>query len=205
MTGGETAPRLAPLPREQWDDNAAAALRMAFPETVVQRFLSTDPDAMAVPNVLGTLVHHPALAGPWLVYNNVLLNTPALGHRIRELIVLRVAWRTQSRYEWAQHVRLADRFDITDADIDAIAREDTAAAAWSPVERALVAAADQLIADHRIADATWQQLAGHLDEQQLVEVVFVAGSYACLAMAFNSFGLQLDPGTEAFVLPPLPD
>jgi 4-carboxymuconolactone decarboxylase len=202
VTGDEPAPRLAPLPRNRWDDNAGAALRMAFPEEVVQRFLSTDPDAMPVPNVLGTLVHHPALAGPWLVYNNVLLTTPALGHRRRELIVLRVAWRTQSRYEWAQHVRLAARFDITDDDIDAIARED-AAAAWTPVERALVAATDQLIADHRIADETWQQLAEHLDDQQLVEVVFVAGSYACLAMAFNSFGLQLDPGTEAFVLPPL--
>ena len=62
---------------------------------------------------------------------------------------------------------------------------------------ALVAATDQLIADHRIDDETWQQLAEHLDEKQLVEVVFVAGTYTCLAMAFNSFGLQLDPGAEA--------
>ena len=202
MTGAGPAPRLAPLPRGQWDDDVRSALRMAFPDAVVQRFASTEPDAPPAPNVLATMVHHPALAGPWLVYNNVLLGTPALGHRMRELIVLRVAWRTQSRYEWAQHVKLADRFGITDDDIDAIAREG-AVEAWTPVERALVAATDQLIADHCIDAATWQQLAEHLDEKQLVEVVFVAGSYACLAMAFNSFGLQLDPGTET-ELPPLP-
>lgn len=202
MTGDEPAPRLAPLPREQWNDDVRSALRKAFPDTVVQRLASTEPEAPPAPNVLATLAHHPALAGPWLAYNNVLLNTPALGHRMRELIVLRVAWRTQSRYEWAQHVKLAERFGITDDDIDAIARQG-AVDVWTPVERALVAATDQLVLGHRIDDETWQQLAEHLDEKQLVEAVFVAGSYTCLAMAFNSFGLQLDPGTETEV-PPLP-
>ena len=92
----------------------------------MQRFLSTEPDAKPVPTALTTMVHHPALAGPFLAYNNVLLANPALGHRMRELIVLRVAWRTQSAYEWAQHVMLAPRFDITPDDIDAIARDDGA-------------------------------------------------------------------------------
>jgi 4-carboxymuconolactone decarboxylase len=188
-------PRLAPLPREQWDDDVLSALRLAYPEVVVQRFLSTEPDAKPVPTALTTLVHHPALAGPFLTYNNVLLANPALGHRMRELIVLRVAWRTQSHYEWAQHVMLAPRFDITPADIDAIA-SDNPAEAWTTAERALVAATDQLIAHHRVDDETWARLAEHLDERQLVEMVFVAGTYACLAMAFNSFGLQLEPGVE---------
>ena len=132
VTGDEPAPRLAPLPREQWDDDVRSALRKAFPDAVVQRFASTEPDAPPAPNVLATMVHHPALAGPWLAYNNVLLSTPALGHRMRELIVLRVAWRTQSPYEWAQHVMLAPRFGITDDDIDAIAREG-AVEVWTPV------------------------------------------------------------------------
>ena len=45
----------------------------------------------------------------------------------------------------------------------------------------------------RISDETWARLAEHLDERQLIEVVFTVGTYTCLAMAFNSFGLQLDP------------
>lgn len=204
MTEDLPAPRLVPLPRERWGDDVISALRLAYPEAVVQRFLSTEPDAKPVPSALTTLVHHPALAGPWLAYNNVLLANPALGHRMRELVVLRVAWRTQSRYEWAQHVMLAPRFDITDDDIDAIARDEPAEA-WTPVERALVAATDQLIADHRVDDETWAQLAEHLDEKQLVEVVFVAGTYACLAMAFNSFGVQLEAGVDAPELPALPE
>ena len=88
-------PRLAPLPRDQWGDDVVSALRLAYPEAVVQRFLSTEPDAKPVPTALTTMVNHPALAGSFLTYNNVLLAKPALGHRMRELIVLRVAWRTQ--------------------------------------------------------------------------------------------------------------
>ena len=43
--------------------------------------------------------------------------------------------------------------------------------------------------------------------EQLVEVVFVVGTYTCLAMAFRSFGLQLDADLDDVVpaMPPPPD
>jgi alkylhydroperoxidase family enzyme len=64
---------------------------------------------------------------------------------------------------------------------------------WTPLEADLLAATDQLIDRYRIDDDTWSRLAKQLDEAQLVELVFVVGTYTGLAMAFNSFGLQLDP------------
>ena len=69
--------------------------------------------------------------------------------------------------------------------------------AWTPLEADLLAATDQLIDDYRVDDDTWARLAEHLDERQLVELVFVVGTYTALAMAFNSFGLQLDPELQA--------
>jgi alkylhydroperoxidase family enzyme len=123
-----------------------------------------------------------------------------LEHRARELMVLRVAWRTRSRVEWWQHVQLAPRFGIARDDIDAIAR-GIDADSWSPLERDLIAATDELIDRYRIDDDTWGRLAEHLDERQLVELVFVVGTYTCLAMAFNSWGLQLEPGTDTGTVP----
>src|SRR4029077_20462143 len=114
-------PRLPPLPRTEWNDDAVDALRSAFPSNVVDRFLSTAPDAPPVPSVIATRLHHPALAGPWLVYNNVLLWSPAISHRQRELVVLRVAWRTRAKYEWVQHVKLSERYSVTPADVEAVA------------------------------------------------------------------------------------
>lgn len=194
-------PRLAPLPKESWGDDARAALQAGFP-AAAERFLSSGPDAPRIPNVLATLMHHPALAGPFLTYNRVLLETPALEPRLRELMVLRVAWRTQSPYEWAQHTRLAANLGMTSEEIAAIASGE--GGRWTPVEAELLAATDQLVDRHRIDDETWARLAEHLDERQLVEVVFVVGTYTCLAMAFNSFGLQLDPGLEPAAGAPVP-
>jgi len=196
-------PRIAPLPRDEWGDDAIAALRAAFGDQAADRLLATGSDAQPMPNVLPTLMRHPALAGPFLVYNQVLLSTPTVTPRLRELMILRVAWRTRSAYEWVQHVNLAPRFEITAEDIDAIAR-DADADHWSPLEADLLQATDQLLDHYRIDDATWARLAEHLDERQLVEVAFIVGTYTCLAMAFNSFGLELDPGLDASTAPPPP-
>jgi hypothetical protein len=50
------------------------ALRGAY-GAGAERFFSTAPDAFRVPNVLTTMMHHPALMGPFLTYNNVLLGS----------------------------------------------------------------------------------------------------------------------------------
>jgi alkylhydroperoxidase family enzyme len=199
------APRLAPLAREQWDDGVRSAVRTAFPGDVGERFLADGPDAVALPNAIATFLHHPALAGPWLAYNNVLLWHGTLDARLRELVVLRVAWLAKSRYEWSQHVRLAARYGVGAADLDAIA-SGAPGAGWSDRECAAVDAVDGLVTDHRIDDAAWSALAAHFDDAQLVELLFVVGTYACLAMVFNGLGVELDRGSE---LPPdapaLPD
>jgi alkylhydroperoxidase family enzyme len=148
-------------------------------------------------------MHHPALAGPFLAYNRVLLQRPVLEARLRELMVLRVAWRTRAAYEWVQHTRIAADLGMTPDEIRAITRDDTGA--WTPLEAELLAATDQLVDHQRIDDETWASLAAQLDERQLVEAVFVVGTYTCLAMAFNSFGLQLDPGLEPAAGIPVPE
>jgi AhpD family alkylhydroperoxidase len=179
-----TEPRLAPLPPERWTAETIAALQQAFPEAVIERFTKD-----GAPTAITTMLHHPALAGSWLAYNNVLLWSPALDPRLRELMVLRVAHRTHAPYEWDQHVKLAERYSVTAADIEAV-KVGSSHGAWSRLERDLLTATDQLIDGYRIDDDTWKRLAERLDERQLVEAVFVVGTYTCLAMAFNSFALE---------------
>jgi 4-carboxymuconolactone decarboxylase len=157
-----------------------------------------------MPNVLATLMHHPGLMGPFLAFNQVLLQEPTLDHRRRELLVLRVAWRTRAPYEWAQHVRLATAIGITAEEIAAIP-DGADAAGWTPHESDLLSAADQLIDGYRIDDETWARLAQQLDARQLVELVFVVGTYTGLAMAFNSFGLQVDPELREIAGTALPE
>lgn len=202
MSGSD--PRIPPIPPGEWDQDAVEALRAAFGDAA-ERLLSTERGAPRMPNVLSTLLRHPALAEPFLTYNAVLLNTPAVAPRLRELMILRVAWRTGSAYEWAQHVRIAQSCKISAAEIEAIA-DGGAANAWSSLDADVLAATDQLLDGYRIDDDTWARLAERLDERQLMEVAFIVGTYTCLAMAFNSFGIELDPDLRDStpLLPPAP-
>ena len=56
----------------------------------------------------------------------------------------------------------------------------------------MLRAVDELVADAQITDVTWAELAGELDRQQLMDLVFTVGAYDLLAMAFRSFGVELD-------------
>lgn len=187
MTAPE--PRLAPLPPEQWTDEARAMLRGGVRSA--DRYLSGEPGAPRMPNILGILGHHAELGGAWLAYNGLLLDQPALDPRLRELAVLRVAWRTRAAYEWHQHVRMARGLGIGEHTIEDIACGDTGA--WPERDRLILAATDELLDRHRIADPTWAALNSHLDTRQLLELLFVVGSYLCLALVCNSVDLQPDP------------
>lgn len=163
------------------------------------RYLADGPDAPPLPGILGLFGHHPALAARWLEWNAGLLEAPSLDPRDRELLILRVGWRAQCRYEWAQHVGLAQRAGLTAEQVAAVAGEGDdggGADPWSERDRLLLAAVDQMVAEHRVGDATWWGLTAHFDEPQLLELLFVVGSYLCLALVLNSVDLAPDPGTD---------
>lgn len=195
----EPVPRIAPLPIAEWGDEATAAVASAFGTAGVEAFRR----AGAAPNVLATMVHHPTLAGAFNRLGNLLLSKPAIGHRQRELMLLRVAWRTRAEYEWVHHVRQAGHYGLDAVDVQGVI--DGHCDKWSALEGDLVAAADQLLDYYRIDDATWQRLAVQLDDRQLVELPFIVGTYACLAMAFNSWNLHVEDGLDTGGVPPLPD
>ncbi|WP_018635976.1 carboxymuconolactone decarboxylase family protein [Parafrankia elaeagni] len=194
--------RIEPLPVEDWSEDAAETLPkyLRRPEL----FLSGRPDALPMPTSLRLFAHHIRLTEPWLAFSEVLASKDSvLDPRHRELLVLRVAWRTRSSYEWTHHLRIGRHSGVTSEEIHAIP-QGAAADLWAPLERAMLAAVDQMIDQFRVDDETWQVLASHLDKPQLLELSFVIGSYLCLAQVLNNVGLQAEPPTEAIDAPTLP-
>jgi alkylhydroperoxidase family enzyme len=114
-----------------------------------------------------------------------------LAPRIRELAILRVAWRTQSGYEWSQHRRIGTEEGLTEAQVTAVA-DGPDSTVWTAQERAVVAAADEMIDQHAVSDQTWATLRAFLDEGALFELLFAIGGYLCLSVVFNSIGLRGD-------------
>lgn len=192
MTSGTAdVPRIRPLPPADWPAamrEALAALRPPEPRHPLPERGGDRPRGL---NVLGTLARHPALARAFHTFNGHVLFASTLSARQRELLVLRVAAVREAEYEWAQHVVLAADAGLDAAEVAAIA-DGPGAPGWSPLERAMLAAVDELVGEATIADGTWEALARDLDEQQLMDLVFTVGAYDLLAMAFRSFRVELD-------------
>ena len=187
------APRIGPLPAAEWAEAERELLRGNLERA--DRYLADDADTAAVPAILGLFARHPRVCAPWLAFSGTLLDAGTLDPRDRELLILRVGVRTGCGYQWAQHLAMARAAGLTDEQIAAVP-EGAGAAVWTDRDRDLLRAADQLVDDHVIDDPTWERLAGRFDERQLLELIFVVGGYACLAMVINSVGLQptAEPG-----------
>lgn len=144
-------------------------------------------------NIFKTLAHHPGLMRRWMVFANHVLAKSTLPARERELVILRIGYLCQAGYEWGQHVEIGRSAGLTDAEIRGI-QTGAGDRAWSELDRALLAATDELHADSFVSDATWEALSAHLTTEQMMDVVFAVGQYNLVSMALNSFGVQPEDG-----------
>jgi AhpD family alkylhydroperoxidase len=185
-----SGPRISPLPREEWTDEVGQAIAALLPADA-QRPLRRRKGGSQGHNVLGTLARHPKLMHAYHVFNGHILFTSTLSPRQRELLILRVAAVRGAEYEWEQHVILAVEAGLDDEEIARIA-DGPEAPGWSATDAAMLWAVDELVSDAMICTATWRKLEERLDQHQLMDLVFTVGAYDLLAMAFRSFGVELD-------------
>jgi alkylhydroperoxidase family enzyme len=188
---GRHAPRIAPIPPREWPPEMRDALDALAPPDPRHPLPGRRADRPKGLNVLGTMAHHPALTKAFHTFNGHVQFATTLSVRQRELLVLRVAAVRRAGYEWAQHVVQGLDAGLDDDEITRIA-EGPAAGGWSPLDRAILAAVDELIADARITAGTWKVLTAELDIRQVMDLVFTVGAYDALAMALRSFGVELD-------------
>jgi alkylhydroperoxidase family enzyme len=146
---------------------------------------------------MGTLAHHPELM---TAYNHLIshaLYFTTITPRQRELLVLRVAHVRGATYEWSQHVYQASVVGISSEEVARV-RQGSDADGWAPLERALLAAADELVAGACIGEATYTELSKQLDTQQMMDVVFTVGVYDLLAMVLQTFEVELDDDLRGY-------
>lgn len=188
-------PRISPAPQTEWTEEMAAFVA-GFRSAVASS--TPEEDRQPGTNLLGTLARHPSLAMAFLSFSRHLLSQSTLSVRQRELLVLRVATLRKSDYEWAQHVILAERAGVTTDEITRVV-DGPDAPGWTPIEQALLHAADELVVDGAVSDGTWNTLGHEFDEQQLMDIVFTVGCYAMLATALRSFEVQPEAGLVPYL------
>jgi hypothetical protein len=71
---------------------------------------------------------------------------------------------------------------------------------WSDTERTLIRLVDELHDTSRVSDALWTGLCRHFHDDQLVELVVLAGFYQTISFVVNGLGVALEPGAPQFPL-----
>ncbi len=186
------APRIAPLRLAQLNPAMRAVMWAAG--KWAQRRTGTS----TVPDVFLLLMRHKTLFQPWLRFASRLMPYGTLDRRDAELVILRVGWNARCRYEWGQHVVIGLRAGLSADEIARVA-QGPGAGGWTPRQDALLQAADELHATRVVSPATWQRLAEHFREHQLIEIGMLVGHYQMLAGVLNSVGLALEPQVEALL------
>jgi 4-carboxymuconolactone decarboxylase len=141
-------------------------------------------------NLFKVLMNHPTLVRRWAVFAGHVLRKQTLPPRERELLILRIGWLNQAEYEWAQHVEIAKREGISEAEIERVKAGPSGG--WGSDDAVLLQAVDDLFETSCVSDATWTALAKKYSTEQMIDLVFTIGQYNLVSWALNSFGVPLD-------------
>ena len=186
-------PRIDPLP----DGEIAEAAMVAIDKIRTMNDIALDTP---VPEFFATVGKHPELLAAFLDFGIRFLGDTALPDRQRELAILRTGWLCGAPFEWGEHVLIArEDAAISAEEIEWIVT-GSAAPGWDELDRAMLKACEELHAEAMISDATWEVLACHLTDQQLIELPMLAGQYHKVAFVQNSLRFRLregNPGLSA--------
>jgi alkylhydroperoxidase family enzyme len=127
-----------------------------------------------------------------------LLDKGSISMADRELVILRACAVCMADYEWGVHAAIfSDK-----AGFDMARLADTRAcepneSLWSESQQAVFAMVDSLHDTADIDDALWQRLTDHYTEEQLVELVMLAGLYHAVSFVVNAFKVEAEEFASA--------
>lgn len=156
-------------------------------------------EQMAALSVFRVLLRHPAVAEELSsTLTTLLFRGNRLDARLRELIIMRIGWRTGSVYEWTQHWRVARGLDIPEADL-AATRDWRVAANLSEADRAVLQATDETLDNGMISDAGWDACCRHLEtDAERIELVIAIGNWTMFSQLLRSLRIPLEEGIQAW-------
>jgi alkylhydroperoxidase family enzyme len=128
-----------------------------------------------------------------------ILGHPRLAPRERELLILRTCARACAEYEWGVHaVSFAAAVDLGPELLAATATAGAHDPVWSEGDAQLIAAADELFDTATIPDELWSLLASRFEDDQLIELIVVAGWYRLVSYLINALRIESEPWAARF-------
>jgi alkylhydroperoxidase family enzyme len=158
----------------------------------------------ATSNVFRALLHSPSATAGFYGMLNALLFHNNVAARTRELLVLRIGWRTASEYVFCNHVRFSRELRIPDEEILGV-RDPQRCHAYSDTDRLVLDLADELHESAEATRSTWAVLEKAFAPDELVELLLIAGFWRMTAGFVRSAKIPLDAGVPSWPQGKKPD
>ena len=114
--------------------------------------------------------------------------------RYRELAILRTGIVGDSRFEYSQHLKVARMVGVAEEKLAAI-KGWVNSDLFTPVERAVMAATDEIVGRNLVEDETFAVLKSHLSDPQILELFYVIGLWRMHGMIVRALHLEYDNDT----------
>jgi len=148
------------------------------------------------PNLYRALANHPALAAAWTEFARAIRYESRNPRALRELVILRGAQVMGSEYEWAQHLKMARKAGVREAQIAALA-DWRASPEFDAREKAALLLAEAVTrAD--VSDAVFAEVSQHFGRQDYVELALTAAFYAMVGRMLDAMRVELEPDARDY-------
>ncbi len=174
--------RVEPL-AEPWSDEDAQGIRAwGHPNATYDPLLLTR-----------CLQRHPKLAARTRGLGEGLYVDGRLPARDRTLAILRMCARVDCAYEWGgQAAFWGPIAGVSGEEADALVTAAADDERWTPAERVLLAAVDEIEDTGSWSDDAWTALGDSYDDEQRMELLIVVGWYRMICTLCNGLALPVE-------------
>jgi alkylhydroperoxidase family enzyme len=143
------------------------------------------------PNLYKALANHPHLVAAWTEFSKMLRHDTRTPRALRELVILRGAQLMRSEYEWAQHLAMARKAGVREAQIRSLSVWRTSPEFDAREKAAL--ALGEAVTQGRVSDEVHLLVLKEFDHHDYVEIAAVAAFYAMVGRMLDAMGVELEP------------
>ena len=157
-----------------------------------EMFAEVRARGVALPNLYRFIGHAPPMLRAWLDFAWPLRLNAKTSRRIRELLILRGAQVSGTRYEWVHHEAMGLAAGVTREQIDALAGWQDSTL-FDAQEKAVLRLADE-VTRGPAASAECIEALKHVgfDASDIVELTLTASFYVCVARFLQSMDVPLE-------------
>lgn len=149
----------------------------------------------------GVRLHSSRFAELWHPVGRYLRDETGLSRRVREVAILVTARELDSRFEWQQHERVAERVGVPRETIEAIKHRGSLAD-LDETDRLVIELGRGVWVDRSVGSELFDEAREVFGVRMLIDLIAIMGTYAATAAMLTLVDMQVSPDEEPLL--PMP-